>query len=431
MQLELVFFASPLARKEETEASAAWVRREIEGLAVIGDAVGSRPAPGPPDRPGQAAGPEERTPVAVVLTGGTEDQVLDWLGGFSGPALLLALPHSNSLPACLEVLARLRQTRRFGRIVVAGRGDWRRELERAARTEELVRFMSQARLGLFGGPSSWLAASSPEPGLVRRVWGPEVIVVPLSEVVERYTAMAAEAKRTEETGEEADLLRRAAGIVEPDRAAVSGALRLYRVFRDLSAAYRLDALTVRCFDLLGELGNTGCLALSRLNDEGLAAACEGDLPATLTMMVLGRISGRPCFMANPSDVDLEKGTVTFAHCSVPLSLVKGFRLRSHFESGLGVGLEGHPAPGKMTVARIGGRDLDEVQAFTGTVLPAEDVPRREDLCRTQVTLKVGSSAVRNLLERPLGNHHVLTPGDHAEDFLSFSLLARRPAGKRS
>jgi L-fucose isomerase-like protein len=255
------------------------------------------------------------------------------------------------------------------------------------------------------------------------VWGPEVVTIPLAEVVEACRAVLAE----DPAGlrrEAAELVRRAAEVVEPDSDTLAGALALYRALRGLVDRHRLDAVTVRCFDLLGPVSNTGCLALSLLNDEGVTAACEGDLPALLTMMVLARLTGRPVFMANPSDLDEAAGTVTFAHCSVPLGLVGAFRLRSHFESGVGVGLEGRFEPGVVTVARIGGRDLRQAEVFRGQV-QASGPGRREDLCRTQVTLAVGRAVVRRLLEAPLGNHHLIVPGDHAEAVLD--CLERVPA----
>ena len=46
----------------------------------------------------------------------------------------------------------------------------------------------------------------------------------------------------------------------------------------------LDACVVRCFDLVTDLRTTGCLALSWLLDQGVVAGCEGDIPATLTMV---------------------------------------------------------------------------------------------------------------------------------------------------
>jgi len=390
--LNIVFFASPIARRSEVEASAARVKAEAARAIGLDSGFGSSDdAPrGVGDRTREPAGTATGggVPLACLLTGGTEAQVIEWLGSEGPPPVLLALPHSNSLPACLEVLGRLRQEGRRGRVIVFG------------------------------------VASSPSAKTVKKVWGPEVVSIPLDGLVQ----CCRELTGPDGPGFAADVARLradAAGVVEPDEAALAGAVALERALRELADEHRLDALTVKCFDLLGPLGNTGCVALSRLNDEGLTAACEGDLTALLTMMVLQRLSGRACFMANPSDLDLERGQVTFAHCSVPLSLTASFRLRSHFESGIGTGIEGHFEPGVMTVARIGGADLTDITVFRGRLQEGGREPR-EDLCRTQMTLDVGPFESSRLLRNPTGNHHVIAPGDHVEAFaISESLIQAR------
>ncbi|HOK28785.1 MAG TPA: hypothetical protein PLI21_07140, partial [Methanomassiliicoccaceae archaeon] len=59
------------------------------------------------------------TPSALLLlTGGTEHRALSALESMEGPALLLAHPEQNSLPAAMEILGRLRQEGRSGRIVL-------------------------------------------------------------------------------------------------------------------------------------------------------------------------------------------------------------------------------------------------------------------------------------------------------------------------
>jgi hypothetical protein len=39
----------------------------------------------------------------------------------------------------------------------------------------------------------------------------------------------------------------------------------------------------------------------------------------------------------------------------------------------------------------------------------------EDLCRTQVEVKLISDSVKNLLQLPLGNHLILVKGHHKEE----------------
>ena len=50
-----------------------------------------------------------------------------------------------------------------------------------------------------------------------------------------------------------------------------GALLIYEALRKVVDKYQQRGFTLRCFDLLSVLHNTGCLALARLNAEGLVA----------------------------------------------------------------------------------------------------------------------------------------------------------------
>ncbi len=111
-------------------------------------------------------------------------------------------------------------------------------------------------------------------------------------------------------------------------------------------------------------------------------------------------------MANPQDFDTRSGTVLLAHCTIARRLVRSYTLRSHFESSLGVGIQGELARGPATVARIGGADLRDLFAADGEVVANGDSPER---CRTQVTVRL-ETPVADLLARPLGNHHVLARG---------------------
>ena len=63
----------------------------------------------------------------------------------------------------------------------------------------------------------------------------------------------------------------------------TGAAAVLVALRAVFARHDLHACTLRCFDLVTRLRTTGCYALSRLNDQGLIAGCEGDVPSTLTM----------------------------------------------------------------------------------------------------------------------------------------------------
>ena len=90
----------------------------------------------------------------------------------------------------------------------------------------------------------------------------------------------------------------------------------------------------------------------------------------------------------------------------------GYRLRSHFESGLGVGIEGVLPPGPATVLRIGGKAMDRVWLAEGEITGSGSA---DDLCRTQARVRLTDGGrVADLLRAPLGNHLVLVPGHHLD-----------------
>jgi L-fucose isomerase-like protein len=351
----------------------------------------------------------------LTLTGGTERQLLDLrdrrINRVPGePATILAHPGHNSLPAALETLARIRQLGGRGRIVYLRGGDdaeSRERIQTAVHDLEVWRSLRSSRIGLIGDPSDWLVASSPDPEIVRTVWGPQIVRLDIAEVIRgQPSAPSGPAVALAST-----VAAGARAVIEPDAGHIMDAARVYPVLRDLVTAHRLTALTVRCFDIILERETSGCLALAELNDEGVVAGCEGDLVSTVALLWARELLGVLGWMANPARVDERRNAVLLAHCTVPKSLVTGYDLRSHFESGLGVGLAGEIPPGEVTLLRIGGAGMNELWVAEGLAVPTK---RQEGLCRTQLEVELTRGSVEEMLRAPLGNHLVLLPGRHAE-----------------
>jgi L-fucose isomerase-like protein len=410
--------ASPLHNQDE-------IGRLLDDLRPMLEAAGGT-------RVDEAAWASPHPLLYLALTGGTERRILDLRDRRASdapgePTAILAHPRHNSLPAALEVLARVRQVGGRGRIVyLYGGGD----AEDRVRVQEAVHdlhvwsALRRARIGLVGDPSDWLVASSPDPAVVRSVWGPEVVRLDVAEVIRRQpSAPAGPAGALASSA-----ISGARTVVEPDTEEILDAARLHPILRDLAAAYRLDAITVRCFDIVSGLGTSSCLALAELNDEGVVAGCEGDLVSTVALLWARELLGVLGWMANPARIDERRNAVLLAHCTVPRSMVREYDLRSHFESDRGVGLAGEIPPGEVTLVRIGGAAMEELWVSEGLAVPTEHV---EGLCRTQLQVELAPRSVTELLESPLGNHLVLVPGRHAAHLSGWwRAMIAPPAGSR-
>lgn len=349
-----------------------------------------------------------------VLSGGTEGLILEYRQRRSGhvphePVLLLAHPGNNSLPASLEVLAKLQQDGQRGRILyLRGPHDQAgfQQIGNAVRGVEVFHALRQARIGMVGAPSDWLVASSPSADTVKTAWGPQVVPIDLAELHTAISQVPTAAVRAPLHS----IVSHAVEVCEPSQTELQDGVRVYLALKDLIARHRLSAITVRCFDVIQQLKTTGCFGLAQLNDDGVISGCEGDLVSTVGMLWVHHMLDQIPWMANPAQLDETHNSLWLAHCTVPRGLVHRYRLRSHFESGMGVGVQGDFATGPVTLLRIGGKAMDRLWLAEGQILRSGHA---ENLCRTQVEIQLQAGAhVGDLLGHPLGNHLVLVMGHH-------------------
>jgi len=360
-------------------------------------------------------------PFFFILTGGTEGLVLNYLSSLPAaapakpyPLVLIAHPRHNSLPAALEIAARARQDGGSAIVIQVRSAEdksARADISEAIGLNRAVAAMRGSRIGAVGEASDWLIASSQKASALKSTWGAELEPVSIRELEDRIGEL-----REGPLGPKASsFLKESRYKKEPAGTDMHKSDLIYGALRAIVAEKRLDAFTLRCFDLLSLERATGCYALSQMADDGIDAGCEGDIPSILALRWMRLLSGKPAWMANPSEINLgkssDKGNILLAHCTVPRSLLTGYGIRSHFESGLGVAIAGKFAPGPVTLARIGGVSLDQVWLAEGQL---RDCPSDEGLCRTQAVIEMENADLARLLDKPLGNHLVVGFGHWAE-----------------
>ena len=251
------------------------------------------------------------------------------------------------------------------------------------RTEGLLYSAQALRLGVVGQPSDWLISSGVNYADVAKKMHIEIVDIPIEEVS-------------------------SLGEVDPG---MKGAEAIYARLKEIVQQYNLQGVTLRCFDLLTTCKNTGCIALSKLNDEGIPAACEGDIPTLLTMMIVKRITGELCFQVNPARIQAN-GEMLFAHCTLPLGMTEKHEYTTHFESGIGVAIHGDLPTGDYTLVKMSG-DMTRLLAVDVTLERCQCEP---NLCRTQVWIQTTPEVAQYFLTNPIHNHHVLIHGHHAAKF---------------
>jgi L-fucose isomerase-like protein len=338
-------------------------------------------------------------PLIFIKSGGAEVKFEQIFKQVKGPYLLLSSGLHNSLAASLEIASFLKQKGKKVEIIhgssdyIAGR------IKELRKIFQVKNKLFSIKLGVIGKPSDWLIASDVDYKEVKEALGISLIDVEMDELFKEidqcHHFAHPKLKDIRERGF--------------NKKSIDGALKIYNGFKAIVNKYKLDGITVRCFDLLEIYKNTGCVGISLLNDEGIIAGCEGDIPALISMNLLHLLTDEPVFMANPSSIDIDKNEIILAHCTLPLNMPDEFYLKTHFESGIGVGIKGDIREGEATIFKLSG-DGKEYFLSGGEIV--ENL-NKENLCRTQIRLRIDED-VKYFLQSSIGNHHLICKGDYSK-----------------
>ena len=244
-------------------------------------------------------------------------------------------------------------------------------------------------------------------GTVRRVLGVEVIACETHRYLDKLSAV--EASRASALARE--WAEQAERVLEPTSQDLEISARYYLATKSLLKEHGAGALAINCPPIVETIQGTPCLALVRLNDEGIPAACEGDLTALATMIFMERLAERPGFLGNIIRADPRDNTIEINHCVLPL-LMRGYDqpqkpyvLRDYHSRGMGVCAAYEPDMEEaVTLVRFG-QDFREMVYLTGRL-----VGFGEDYCRSNLRVKI--SDVASFMREVRGNHHLLVYGDH-------------------
>ena len=262
------------------------------------------------------------------------------------------------------------------------------ELERALRLLRVVPMMKQTRILLF--PPARGTAPAQSPDQVKKCLGADVVGVEEKVFDEMISAVEAEA-----VGAEADWwTKHAKEIIEPDKEDIAKAARVSVALQRLLERERAQGLAVgTCMGWLPK--GFPCLAFARLRDNGIPAACEGDMDSLLTMLLFQYAIDRPGFQGNAT-FDTSRNALWTAHCTAPLKMdgpdgkEAPYLLRGHSEvGGSGCVPEIQYRLGQ-TITRTKLVNLDTILASTGKII---EVPERSvHGCRTQIVTEVRDAA---------------------------------------
>jgi len=272
--------------------------------------------------------------------------------------------------------------------------------------------LRRARVGLVGHGCPGMSDTAFHEMELRRIVGPETVHVDLAMLAVRI----ASAEPTTADVEQVRSLGRLQGVSDEDLlAAAKTRLGLTAIVEEGN----LSAVAVKCWPELKHLGlPSPCYALATLSEEGIPAACEGDLMGAVSMLTLHLLTGQAAYLGDFMGVDKSRNLALLFHCGAAApSLadpVAGIEMCLHAERGItwkkGVTVEFPVRPGRVTFGRLG----DVQGQFRMVVLRGEAV--ESDMFVRGNPAKVAlETPVTQVIERVIalgcGHHYLMVHGD--------------------
>ncbi len=288
-----------------------------------------------------------------------------------------------------------------------------------------IRGLKDCRIGLAGGRVPGFYTSNFDEMKTRAKFGVTVEVADLLEVVETAKKLSAE-----QLAEGRAVVKKSASKVcgVPD-AELDLAAKMFASFKAMAEKYRLTALAIRCWPEFSDFfGIAPCAVIGMLNDNGIPASCEGDVPGALTMSILKELAGGglPLFV-DLIAYDEKENTGVVWHCgAAPTSLCRKFeetQYRLHFRvdggDKKGVTNDFSLKAGRVTLAKL---DQDTDGHFRMLIAPGTAIDTEPFIRGNPLTIKFDRSVgklIDTIMMKGFEHHYTVIHADVTAELLQF------------
>jgi L-fucose isomerase-like protein len=290
------------------------------------------------------------------------------------------------------------------------------ELKHFAAAAAAVKGLKYSSVGLIGYTSMAIYPGTFDHLLMRYIIGPEIEQMDSYTVIKRAEALPLVEIDTAvkkiscvgilADGIDSDLIRKTAS--------------LYAALKEIAAEKQWKAFNVKCqYEFSKEFGAVPCVPLSLLADEGFVSSCEGDIPCTVTMLLLQYLSGETVTYGDA--ISHEGNTVKFSACGfLPFSMGQGKREIECFNHPgfTGIHTKFVMPPKRVTFARIV-EDIGSYHLLYGVGQGKETELR--DGCMPALDVELDGNMAEFIREHA-GQHYAICFGDKTGELEHYALL---------
>jgi L-fucose isomerase-like protein len=290
------------------------------------------------------------------------------------------------------------------------------ELKSFAAAACAVRGLRYSTIGLVGYTSMGIYPGTFDHVLMRYIIGPEI------EQMDSYTVIHRAQNLSTGEIDAAVAKLRGAGVLRSDVTPelLCKTASIYGALKQIAREKKWEAFNVKCqYEFSKEFGAVPCVPLSLLADEGLVSSCEGDIPCTVTMLLLHYLSGKTVTYGDA--LTHEGNVLKFSACGfLPFSMGMGNRdLRCFTFPGFsGIHTSFVMSPDRVTFARLV-EDIGTYHLLYGTGQGQETQLR--DGCMPALDVKLDGN-LADFVKEYAGQHYALCFGDYTRELEHYAAL---------
>lgn len=382
----------------------------------------------------KAAGCE--TIVVLQPSLGNGQLVLTVSQEWDGPIVLWATPEraeSEKVSSCSLVATHLwasalRQVNRPYELVYGDPADnaTRDVLRRAVAICRTTKILQHTKAGVVGGHAPGFLNMAVDLVVLRERLGVQLQTLSLPMFLDRVRAI--DEKRAAEDVARVNAAKIPFGTATPDDVAMNS--RIYLAIHDLMAEEALDAIAVQCWpEMPNMLGQWPYLAFSRMNDEGIPVALEGDVDGALTLLLGNHLNAGVGYISDWLEHD--EHTVHFWHPGNAalqwmnaVGSPQGPSFGKHFNIERPMVVDGPLKQNiPVTITRLWSCD----GKYHLTAVEGRSIPPRRKVTGNQMLVEIPDRDCRQWFEdichAGLPHHVVLFSGHHRETFKRFARVA--------
>ena len=301
--------------------------------------------------------------------------------------------------------------------------EFMRKMVKSIETAAIVEKLRESGISLIGYQVPGFHHVSFDEMLLRRVFGVQLQHIDMSELFGETKkisdhAIEAEIEAIKKDSRQSENLKQ----TEFEKTAL-----LSISLRNLCQKYGTQAVAIKCMpELLDDFKIVPCAALGKISDDGIMAACEGDVAGALTMLIEYYLTSIPPFFADLLSVDEKSNTAIGWHCgNGPARLAENGKVTysPHSivsqESPLGLTRDFVCRTGEVTFARISEREAGYMMfAAGGESIKMDDAPRGTSI---KIRFHEPVEKIREILfEQGVENHFSIAYGDIREELRDLS-----------